>query len=222
MLTSVVCSTVPLPSGFTFTSVVLFRHAVSVTVAISTARIRIERIQAPPAGLINDTRQMNEGHGQDGAGHRRLVRDRQGVCRAAGRKGLRAGADRAAPRSARRAGGRVAPAPRRRRRTPSSPTSREPDASSRIAAELRNARLTIDCPREQRRLWRARQLRQRGVARSRALHAGDGDGGARSDLPPVARRCSSAAGAASSTSRRWPAWCRRRPATRSTARRRRS
>ena len=29
MLTSVVCSTVPLPSGFTLTSVVLFRHAVS-------------------------------------------------------------------------------------------------------------------------------------------------------------------------------------------------
>ena len=28
MLTSVVCSTVPLPSGFTFTSVVLLRHAV--------------------------------------------------------------------------------------------------------------------------------------------------------------------------------------------------
>ncbi len=28
MFTSVVCSTVPLPSGFTFTSVVLLRHAV--------------------------------------------------------------------------------------------------------------------------------------------------------------------------------------------------
>ena len=45
VLTSVVCSTVPLPSGFTFTRVVLLRHAVSVTVASSTAKIRMQRIQ---------------------------------------------------------------------------------------------------------------------------------------------------------------------------------
>ena len=41
---SVVCSTVPLPSGFTLTSVVLSRHAVRPMVASSTARSRNARM----------------------------------------------------------------------------------------------------------------------------------------------------------------------------------
>jgi hypothetical protein len=45
MFINVVCSTVPLPSGFTFTTVVLLRHAVRLRVARSTPRIRIKRIE---------------------------------------------------------------------------------------------------------------------------------------------------------------------------------
>ena len=51
----------------------------------------------------------------------------------------------------------------------------QPDASQQIAGELASRKLDDRRAGQQRRLRRARQLRQRAVERSRALHAGDGD-----------------------------------------------
>ena len=120
------------------------------------------------------------GDGQDRARHRRVGRHRQGFRRAARRAGLRAGADRAARAIGSRRWRPSCASATASRRTPSSPTWREPDASPRIVAELRQRAADDRRAGEQRRLRRARQLRQRAVGRARALHAGDGDGGAAS------------------------------------------
>src|SRR6185503_4171724 len=106
MFISVVCSTVPLPSGLSLTSVVLFRHAVSDTAATSTANSLNERIAVPPGRVNPSYCDIHErGAGQDGTRHRRFVRHRQGVRRASGAKGLRRRLDGAARRSTRGARG---------------------------------------------------------------------------------------------------------------------
>ena len=77
VFTRVVCSTVPLPSGFTLIRVELLMQAVSVAADAISSRTRRVRMGPPQSGALNPAVQFTRAFGQPGLStSRRFVRIR--------------------------------------------------------------------------------------------------------------------------------------------------
>ena len=225
---------VPLPSGFTLTSVALLMTARQATTARQRRRQRLERrhrdlrvARARPK-LPRSYLYLGADDGRNRrarrAGHRRVSGIGLAFARVLAERGydLILTARRQRPA---RAAGRRARVERHRRRTLTSLAAdlAEPGAGERLLAAIARARLARGRPGQQRRLsacpaatptttWQQQQR----------VPAGAGRRGRRARASAAARNDRAAAGDGSSTSRRWPDCCPASPGTRSMPRPRRS